>query len=198
MVNTRSTGKRASARESRGWSVRGRCDHGPLQIVQPSTSERTDRHNWSFRRFQECSPQELFNLQAHHVERFRIDGVGLGQNRDPALHTQQLQNLEMLAGLRLDRLVGRDDQQHQIDAAHTGQHVAHKAFVPGNVNKPQLQFFAAGPGQLHVREAQINGDAAALLFFQSVGVYSSECSDQCRLSVVDVPGRAYDDRFHVP
>src|SRR5256884_8730299 len=42
---------------------------------------------------------------------------------------------------------------------------------------------------------QFDGDAAALLFFEPVGMRSGERLDERRLAVVDMPGRADDDAF---
>ena len=44
---------------------------------------------------------------------------------------QQPADLEMLSRLRHHRFVGRDNQQHAIDAADPGQHRAHEPLVPG-------------------------------------------------------------------
>lgn len=104
----------------------------------------------------------------------------------------------MFARLRLDRLVGRNDQQHQIDAAHPGQHVAHKPLVAGDVHKTNMQNLALRARQVHVGKAEINSDAAALLFLQPVGIDPSQCLDQSRLPVVDVSRGAYDHGFHLP
>ena len=46
-------------------------------------------------------------------------------------------------------------------------------------------------------EAQIDGDATALLFFQAVRVDASEGLYQRGLAVIDVSRRADDDRFHL-
>src|ERR1700682_90001 len=102
----------------------------------------------------------------------------------------------MLPGLRLDRLIRRDDQQHPIDAAHPGQHVAYEALVAGDVDKTEVQRLASGAWQIHVGEAQVNSYAAALFFLQPVGIDASQSLYQRRFSVVDMPGRTYDDRFH--
>ena len=102
----------------------------------------------------------------------------------------------MFASLRLDRFVGGNHQQHKINAAHSSQHVAHKALVSGHVDKPQPQSFAAGHGQLKIGKADIDGDAATLFFLQAVGIDASQCLHQCGFAVIDVTRRAYDDRFH--
>ena len=102
----------------------------------------------------------------------------------------------MLAGLRLDGFVGGNHQQDKIDATHSGQHVANKALVSGNVDKTQSQSFAAGQRQFQMRKADINGDAAALFFLQAVGIDAGKSLDQRGLPMIDVPGGADDDGFH--
>ena len=102
----------------------------------------------------------------------------------------------MLPRLRLDRLVGRDDQQHQIDAADSRQHVAHKALVAGDVHEAQVQRLAVRTHQVEVRKAEVDRDAAPLLFLQPVGIDSGQRLHQGRLPVIDMARRAYDDRFH--
>jgi hypothetical protein len=48
-----------------------------------------------------------------------------------------------------------------------------------------------------VRESEIDGDAATLFLFQSVGVDPGESLDQSSFAVVDVARRSYNDRFHL-
>ena len=48
-----------------------------------------------------------------------------------------------------------------------------------------------------MREAEVNGDAAPLLFLQPVGIDSGQRLDQRGFAVVDVPGRSYNDGFHL-
>ena len=47
-----------------------------------------------------------------------------------------------------------------------------------------------------MREADVDGDAAALFFFQAVGIDAGEGLDQRGLPVIDVPGGADDDGLH--
>ena len=132
----------------------------------------------------------------HHFQRLGIDQVRLGQNRDPTLHGQQAADVEVLASLRLDGLVGGDHQQHQVDAADAGQHVADEALVAGNIDKADADRLARRAGQIQVGKADIDGDAAALFFFQAVGVDAGQGAHQRALAVVDVAGGADNDGFH--
>ena len=103
----------------------------------------------------------------------------------------------MLPRLRLDRLIRRNHQQHQVDPAHAGQHIADETLVPGNVDKTQAQNLALRRRQVHVREAKVDRDASPLLLLQPVGVDPGERLHQRCLPVVDVSRRSYDDRFHL-
>ena len=121
-----------------------------------------------------------------------VHQVRLGQRDDAARDAQQAADVEVLAGLRLDGFVGRDHEQHQVDAAHAGQHVLDEALVARDVDEAQAQ----RGRQLQVREPQVDGDAAPLFFLQPVGVDPGERLHQRGLAVIDVARRADDDVLH--
>ena len=148
------------------------------------------------RALQKRPAQELFEFQTHHVEGFLVHQVGLGQDGDAARYGKQAADLEVLARLRLDGFVRRHHQQHQVNAPHAGQHVAHETLVSGDVHKAQAQRFAVRGWELEVRKAQVDGDAAALLFRQAVGVDAGQRLHQRGFAVVDVPGGPDDDGLH--
>ena len=150
MVNTRSIGSRAIACESRGCTRAAAPTIARLSSSSPApVNELTATIEWAcpVGSIQECPAQKLFYFQSHDFQRLRIHRVGFGQYRDAALHAQQLQDVEMLARLRLDRFIRCNHQQHQIDPAHARQHVAHKALVPGNVDKAQPQHVSPVSGR---------------------------------------------------
>ena len=78
----------------------------------------------------------------------------------------------MLPSLRLDGLVGGDDQQHQIQAGCSREHVADETLVSRDIDKAQ-----ADAVLFEECEAEVNGDAAALFLFQSVGVCTGQSFD---------------------
>ena len=178
-------------------NVRGQPDDFSLEFIQARAFKRAHGDNWRAAGIEKRSAHEIFNLHAHDAERVFVHHVGLGNHDDAARDGEQPADFEMLAGLRLDGFVGGDDHQHQVHAAHAGQHVADKALVARHVDEAQPDFFSAGRRQFKVGEAEIDGDAAALLFFQTVGINAGQGFDQRGLAVVDVSGGADDDRFHV-
>jgi len=76
----------------------------------------------------------------------------------------------VFASLRLDAFIGGDYEQHQVDAAHARQHVAHKALVAGNIDEAQAQLAAIGGGKFEVGKPYVNRNAAPLFFFEAVGI----------------------------
>ena len=105
---------------------------------------------------------------------------------------QEAADVEVLARLRHDRLVGCHVQHHQVHAAHTGQHVAHESLVAGDVYEREHDVAFGG-----VREPEIDRDAARLFLLQAIGIGPGERVHQRALAVVDVSGSAYDDVLHV-
>ena len=90
----------------------------------------------------------------------------------------------MLARLRHDAFVRRDDDKREIDAGRAGDHRAHERFVPGHVDDAH----GADAVEHERREAQLDRDAAAFFFGQAVGVDARERANERRLAVVDVSG----------
>ena len=72
------------------------------------------------------------------------------------------------------------------------KHVAHEAFVPGNVDEGGHAVLA----EVEVGEPQVDRDPALLLLLEPVRVGAGEGADERALAVVDVPGRAHDERAH--
>ena len=66
----------------------------------------------------------------------------------------------MLAGLRHDALVRRDDEHHEIDAARAGRHRADEPLVPGDIHHARH----GAVGQRQVREPELDRDLSASRF----------------------------------
>ena len=117
-----------------------------------------------------------------------VGEIDLGERDDSAPGAEQVQDVEVLLGLRHHAVVGGDDEQHEIDAVRAGEHVADEALVPRHVDDAG----GAPVAEIEVRESEIDRDAALALLLQPVGVDAGERLDQRRLAVVDVAGGAED------
>src|SRR5205823_1626238 len=91
---------------------------------------------------------------------------------------------EMLDRLRHDAVIGGNDNEDEIDAGGPGEHVVDEALMPRHIDKTEHP--AAGRGQ--ISKAEIDRDAARLLFLQAIGVDAGKGTDQRRLAVIDVAG----------
>ena len=171
-------------------------NHRLLQLFQSRARQGThgDDRFWVI---QECPAHKLFHFQSHDLESLRIHRIGFGEYRDSALPPKKLQDVKVLPRLRFDRFIRRNHQQHQINPAYPGQHIANETLVPGNIDKAQPQRLSARRKQIHVGEAKVNGDAPPLLFLKPVSVDPGQRLHQRRLAVVDVSRRSYDDEFHL-
>ena len=186
--NTRSTGRRAgpprrpaSARSAARSSAASRSSRPrPSRALTVTTSQPANG----------VPSRNSAHVRLRQLEQLLVHEVGLGQRHDPVAHAQQLDDGEVLDGLRHHAVVGGDDQQEEVDAGRPGHHGAHEALVARHVDDAQ-------PGarrQLQLRVAELDGDAALLLLAQPVGVLAGEPRDERRLAVVDVTGGAEGQR----
>ena len=105
---------------------------------------------------------------------------------------RQISKCSRVCGL-MDSLAAID-QQHQIDAANSGEHVPDETLMAGNIDETQSAFSVRR--EFEVREAEIDGDPAAFFLFQTVGIDAGQGFHQGGFSVIDVPGGADDDGLH--
>ena len=94
----------------------------------------------------------------------------------------------MFARLRHHAFIGGDHQRDHVDAVRARQHVLDEALMPGHIDKAD-----AHVAQIEIGKANVDGDAAPLLFRQTIGVDAGQRAHQRRLAVIDVTGRADDD-----
>ena len=99
----------------------------------------------------------------------------------------------MLTRLRLDPVVRRHDEENGVQSRDSGHHVADEALVSRNVDE---RHDAVGR-ELEIGETEIDRDAAALLFLETIGVNARQRLDERAFSMVDVARRADDEVAHV-
>jgi hypothetical protein len=121
--------------------------------------------------------KEPLNLDGHVVDAALRHAVGLGQRHRAARDMEELEDRQVLARLRHRAVVGRDHQQHKVDAGHAAQHVVDEPLVARHVDEAD---------RAAVREPQVDRHAAALFLRQPIGVDAGEAAHEARLAVVDV------------
>ena len=98
----------------------------------------------------------------------------------------------MFARLRHHAFVSRDHQRDQIDAVRSRQHVLHKPFMTRHIDKADAHL-----AEIEIGKAYVDCNAAPLLFRQPISIDSGKRAHQCSLPVIDVPGSANNDGFHL-
>jgi len=84
------------------------------ELVNTLTRNRGDRYH---RRFGESGPGKIIaDFLGGELDQLAVDGIDLRQRHRPSAYAHEPDHLEMLAGLGHDALVGRHNQQRQVDA----------------------------------------------------------------------------------
>ena len=141
---------------------------------------------------QERACHQFLHFKAYKAKNVVIHQIRLRQRDDAAANAKQAADVEVLAGLRLDRFIGGNHEQHQIDSTHAGQHVLDEPLMPGDIDESQAQ----RRSQFEVRKPKIDRDAAPLFFLETVGINPRERLHQGGLAVIDVSRRSHDDVLH--
>ncbi len=129
------------------------------------------------------------NLCAHLGHRFNlVSKIRLCDRNDRSFDPEVSQNLDVLFGLRHPSVVGRDDQQCEIDRADTSNHIAHESVVTRHINETCVNWISLICHQREFRETEIDGDSAFFFLGQPIRVGSGQRLDQRALAVIDVPG----------
>ena len=130
------------------------------------------------------------DLVAHELRPLGVDEVGFGQRDDHRAHAEQLEHVQMLDRLGHDAVIGGDAQERNVDAGRARDHLPYEALVAGHVDDAHRP----AVGKRKLREAELDGDAAPLLFREAVGIGAGERPDERRFSVVDMACGAQDQR----
>src|SRR6478752_10549712 len=93
----------------------------------------------------------------------------------------------MLLGLRHPALGCSDDEHHCGHRADPGEHVRDEPLVAGHVDEREPPPVDVGP-----REAEVDGQAPALLLGEPVRPHAGEAVHERRLAVVDMTRGRYD------
>ena len=130
--------------------------------------------------------QPLADFLVDEVEPIGVDRVHLGEDDHAALDLEQIEDRQVLDGLRHRPFVGGDDEQRGVDAADAGQHVLDEPLVTGDVDDAdRLPVRQRQPG-----ETEVDRHRPRLFLGQAIGIDAGERLYEGRLAVVDVSGRA--------
>src|ERR1700686_2290860 len=101
----------------------------------------------------------------------------------------------MLDSLGHDALIGGDHEYDRRNTAGPGEHGADEQAMPGDVDEADADRRFVRRLHHEGSEAEVDGDATALLFREPVSVDACERANQRRFAVIDVTGGPDDDGF---
>ncbi len=124
------------------------------------------------------------DVEPRQLGRVVVDESDLRERHDTVTDAEQLEDPEVLLGLRLPSLGGGHDEEAGVHCADAGEHVGQEPDVPGHVDEAD----ALARRQGRRSEPEVDRQAAPLLLVPAVGVGAGEGLDEGRLAVVDVTG----------
>ena len=148
--NVRSIGSRAAPSVAATGDARADVSTSAVRkLVEAGAGPR--RHRQDRRALEKRSRDELAHFQSHELQRLVVHEIRLGEDDDALLDVQQPADVEVLARLRHDRFVGRDDQQHAVEPADAGEHRLHESLVARHVDERDGHVRPARCGQTPAR-----------------------------------------------
>ena len=140
------------------------------------------RHREDRRVGQERALHQLPDVVLHQRQPLGIHQIFFGDDDEAAAHLQQIEDVQVLAGLGHHAVVRGHYEQHQVDGGDAGDHVFDEFFMAGHIDD--------GSGIAEMGKADVDGQAARLLLLQAIGIDAGERLDQGGLAVIDVTGGA--------
>ena len=188
--NTRSIGSRGAPSVARSGTVRGDGRQRLAQRVE--TLRRSSTRPATIGASASSDPgDQLARLQPRQLQRLRIDEIGLGQH-DDAGGTWSSRQIA-----KCSRVCGITDSSAAITSITASMPPTPASMFLTNRSWPGTSTNAMSTAaDLGVREAEIDRDAARLLFLQAIRIGAGQRQHQRALAVIDVSGRADDDRLH--
>src|ERR1700733_13841146 len=165
------------------------------QLFYVLSAQCTYRKHFRMIGVEKSSAKKLLHFQPDLREPGGLNGIHLGDDREAKPNAKQTADGHVFHGLWLDAFLGGDDQQDRSDTPGPGEHVVNKQAVTRHIDKADSERSSVARRSIEKGKAEIDGNAAALLFRQAIGIDPSECSNESGLAVIDMPCRSNHYRF---
>ncbi len=170
----RSTAKRKRPPRGALRQAQRSLDETRFQHVQPLPANDGDRHDLCARKAR--LREQAAKFGANSGDPFGANPIAFTQRDDAPPDAEQIDDLQVLAGLWHRPVIRSDDQQHEVYPGRSRQHVVNKAFVTGDIHKTQC----LGVRHRTISEAEIDRNAARLFRRQSVRIDAGQRSGPAR------------------
>ena len=108
---------------------------------------------------------KLGRFKPDEVKHLFVDEVLFCYHDKAVPHAEQPADVKMLARLRHNAFVRRDDQQNKIDTARTGEHVLYESFMAGHIDKADAVL-----AKVKLCKTEVDGYPAFFFFRKAVGI----------------------------
>src|SRR5215213_3684372 len=161
------------------------------QVLDTLAGFAADMDHWNI---QSPGLQQFLDLQGRQFYGLFVHRIGFRECEGPLFDTEESQDVQVFSGLGHDAVVGGDDEQECIDPRRSRDHVLDEALVPRHVDQAR----PPTAWKVQLRVAWHDGDAPAVLLFQTVGVGAGHVANERGLAVVHVPRRPDGEDYPVP
>ena len=103
-----------------------------------------------------------------------------------------MKDVHMFPRLRHDPFIRGDDKQDQVHADDAGNHIVDKLFMARNIDDAGT----VSVRKVKIGESEVDRYASPLLFLPPVCIAACQSLNQRGLSMVYVPGSAYNNVLH--
>ena len=107
---------------------------------------------------------------------------------DALFEAKEMHDGQVLSSLRHDPIVGGHHEENEVDSGRTRHHILDQTLVAGDIDDAD----PLPPLEYEWCKAEIDGEPAGLLLWQSVWIQTRQAFDQLGFSMVNVPGSADD------
>ena len=137
--------------------------------------------------------EQVLDVQGGQFHGLLVYGIDFGERYDPLLDAENPQDVEVLAGLGHDPVVGGDNEQEGVDPRRPRDHVLDEALVAWHVDQAR----PPSTREIQLRVPRHDGDTPAVFLFQTVGIRARHVPDERGLAVVHMPRRPYGEGYPV-
>ena len=183
-ANTRSTQSRGRSRSAAGGADSQHGVERGAHVVEPATRDRVAQRR-SARRASDDRDSRSPTASRAASSCVGLDRVAVRQHDEAVAHTEQLEDHQVFFALRHPSLACRHHEEHHVHRTDAREHVLEKPHVSRHVDEADL----GARRERGEREAEIDREAARLLFGEAIGIGAREREHQRRLAVVDVTRR---------
>jgi len=135
--------------------------------------------------FEQRVPAQCFKFTSYGDNPRGGNSINLADHDRATANTEQVDNRQVLAGLRHESVIGGHHQQYEIGGRQSAKCILDEALVTGHIDESDV---GRGICKRQISKTNIDAETAPFFLGQSIGIDAGQCLHQTRFTVVDMPG----------